>query len=604
MTTAPGSAPITLATRRSVLACLVLAVLCVAGVWATEAALGQLQPSDAKAYPALIVWFGGLALLLAKRPRRLLLVQRLASLGLGLYFVASVSWLLLGSAEPSVYTIASLTCWLVAAQLFLFITWPPGRAAVLSLLLALLVLLPSLGVDAVAWPHWRPTLWPLLVNGLFAQLFFGATLYGAGRQLQKLALLVPAPDADMDTEAVLTVDDVLRLRLLDLERARDAAEAASLAKSRFLAVMSHELRTPLHGVLGAAELLRRPGDSEGQRLAWVDTVQRGGQHLLRLIEDMLDLSRIEAGRLDLAQQPVDLRRCMAQAIESLQPLAQAKGLHLTQDVAAAVPDWVRGDTLRLTQVLMNLLGNAVKFTDHGEVVLRARLDARRAVRIEVQDSGIGIAAADQERIFESFVQADGGSTRRHGGSGLGLAITQQLVTLMGGRIRLESEPGRGTLVELLLPLTACAAPPPAQPPDRPADAADLAGVSLLLVDDDAVNITIASHMLRNLQAQVACADSGEAALRLLARQPFDAVLMDWRMPGMDGLEATRRLRAGAAGDAARCVPVLGLTASAFDDDRAACLAAGMNDVLVKPVDSATLLRAVQGQLQRVQVAPT
>jgi signal transduction histidine kinase/ActR/RegA family two-component response regulator len=597
----PEPAPISLATRRAVLASLVLVVACVAGVWATESVLGQLAASDAVAYPLLMAWFGTLALALWQRPARLLAVQRLASLGLGLYFIGSVALLTLGPVEPGVYTLSTLGHWLMAAHLMLFITWPPRRALLLSTLLALLVLLPGawLSWRGTPWPQWQATLWPLLVNGFFAQVFVVATLYGVARQLQKLSLLVPAGDAARTQP--LTVDEVLALRLRDLESARDAAEAASQAKSRFLAVMSHELRTPLHGVLGAAELLQRETGVTPEQQAWVATVQRGGRHLLRLVEDMLDLSRIEAGRLDLAQQPLDLRRCLARALESVQPLADSKGLQLSSQLDAGLPAWVRGDALRLSQVLINLLGNAVKFTDRGEVQLRAWHEAARGVLVEVRDSGIGIAAADRERIFESFVQADSGSTRRHGGTGLGLAITRQLVGLMGGRLALDSELGRGTRVQLVLPL------PSAEPPSTTAEneaepTATLAGMRVLLVDDDSVNTTIASHLLELMQAQVHCADSGEAALQWLTHSHCDIVLMDWRMPGMDGLEATRRLRAGQAGAAGRTVPVLALTASAFDDDRAACLAAGMNDVLVKPVDGATLLQALRRHLPRPSTA--
>ena len=367
-------------------------------------------------------------------------------------------------------------------------------------------------------------------------------------------------------------------QLSELERARDAAQQASHAKSRFLAVMSHELRTPLHGVIGAAELLRDGRRDPAKHGELIGAIEGGAAHLLSLINHVLDLSRIEAGRFELARETFDVRECIAQALQAVAPQAAAQGLRLEHRIAAGVPAWSEGDAVRLRQALINLLGNAVKFTEAGHVRLDAQPDADSLVLFTISDTGIGIPEDEQALVFDAFHQADASSTRRYAGSGLGLTITRELAALMGGSLRLRSRPGQGTVVELRMPLPAVAAPAQAW---AESDAAPLTGAlghaSLLLVDDDPVNMLAAN---------------GEEALQRLRERPVDVVLMDWRMPGMDGLEATRRVRDGEAGERARALPIIGFTANAYAEDRAACLAAGMNEVLVKPVDRRTLLRAV------------
>ncbi len=608
---APATVPkITLVARSTALWLFVLVVASVALVWWTEAALGQISHSDRFAYPLLMAWFGGLAALVWRRPRYLVLAQGLGTLGLSLYFVASVSYMLLVAESFTVYSAASLAYWLVGAHLLIYVTWPLWRALCLSLALTVLTVLPAIVVNlrGTASPEWSQTLWPLYINGLFAQLFLIGALFGITRQLRKLAVLTPAIDSHFDAphSQPLTVDDLVTRRMRDLESARDHAEQASQAKSRFLAVMSHELRTPLHGVLGAADLLRDPTLAEPNRRELVETVRRGGTHLLHLINDVLDLSRIEAGRLELLDQPFELRACLAQVMETVQPQADAKSLDCRLTVEDGVPAWLRGDEFRLKQVLINLLGNAVKFTDRGHVGLALRYEpALRQLHLHIEDTGIGIERSHQALVFDAFHQADGGETRRHSGSGLGLAITRQLVTLMRGSLALQSEPGVGTRVTLRLPLAA------SDPPSHPTLvnsalatlSGGLAGMRVLLVDDDAVNTMIASQMLETADVQVLTATSGVDALNQLTRGGFDLVLMDWRMPDMDGLEATRRLRAGEAGEQARHLPVVGFTANAYAEDRAACLAAGMDEVLVKPVGRVRLLQTVQQVLEAHASAP-
>ena len=600
---APTTPAITLVARGTALWLFVLIAASVAVVWAIEATLGLLAPSDHYAYPALVAWFLALAAWVWKQPRRLVRAQGLATLGLGAYFIASMGHTLLFTHSVSTYAAASAHYWLVGVQLLIFATWSLWRALALGLAVTVLTAVPALIVQ-LSRPtsgEWAQTVWPLYVNGFFAQLFVVGGLFVIARQLRKLALLAPPLDPAHDAPATqpLTVDDVVSRRMRELEIARDHAQEASRAKSRFLAVMSHELRTPLHGVLGAADLLRDPTLPSANRQELVDTVRRGGTHLLHLINDVLDLSRIEAGRLELLDQPFELRGCVAQVMETIELQATAKSLQCRLAVEESVPEWLRGDEFRLKQVLMNLLGNAVKFTDRGHVSLALRYEPlARQLHVHIEDTGIGIERAHQPRVFDAFHQADSGVTRRHSGSGLGLAITDQLVTLMRGGLSLQSEPGIGTRVTLRLPL------PPADPVPTTAQhsahtplATDLAGLRVLLVDDDAVNTMIASQMLETAAIEVHTAGSGIDALKQLTRGGFDLVLMDWRMPDMDGLEATRRLRAGEAGEAARHLPVVGLTANAYAEDRAACIAAGMDDVLVKPVGRRRLLQAVQQALQ-------
>jgi signal transduction histidine kinase/CheY-like chemotaxis protein len=605
--TAPDAGPatpsITLVARGTALWLFGLIATVVLLVWWTESALGQMAPSDGIAYPALIGWFIALAVMVARQPRKLVLAQGLATMGLGVYFVGTIFYILLFERSFSTYTAASLSYWLAGLHLLIFATWSLWRALGLSVAVTLLTLAPAVVVHFNP-PHpveWTRTLWPLYINGLFAQLFVIGALFGIARQLRKLAVLAPPADpaSDAPISQPLTVDDVVSRRMRDLESSRDQAEQASQAKSRFLAVMSHELRTPLHGVLGAADLLRDPSLGEANRRELVETVRRGGTHLLHLINDVLDLSRIEAGRLELAEQPFELRACLAQVMETIQPQAEAKGLQCRLAVEDSVPAWLRGDEFRLKQVLINLLGNAVKFTDRGHVSLALRYEPlMRQLHVHIEDTGIGIERSHQALVFDAFHQADSGDTRRHAGTGLGLAITRQLVALMHGSLVLQSEPGIGTRVTLRLPL------PPTDAPANPPIASSalvplsggLDGVRVLLVDDDTVNTMIASQMLETAGIEVRTASSGVDALNQLTRGGFDLVLMDWRMPDMDGLEATRRLRAGEAGEAARHLPVVGLTANAYAEDRAACLAAGMDEVLVKPVGRMRLLQTVQQTL--------
>ena len=541
-------------------------------------------------------------------------------------------------------------------------------------------------------------------------------------------------------DALLTANRELERRVAErtqsLQHEKDRAEAASVAKTRFLANMSHELRTPLNAVIGASQLLQDGSEDSGSRTALVASIRDSGNKLLDLIDNILDLVRIESGSLELVGADFNLIDCIESAVSTASIAARLKGLELAAIIPADLPAWRHGDATRFRQVLLNLLGNAIKFTPRGEVVLRAECGATPdGLRLSVSDTGIGIGVASLERVFEPFRQADDGANRRFGGSGLGLAISRQLIEAMGGTIGVQSELGRGTRFQIEVGLPAARqsiapAPPlrhrvvffePHEPSaealtaqllrlgctayrcqsarelrhwlaqhghgdDRPwllaavdadetlaflegclrwldpdrvigmgtrsADEPLSRGASglharpalrrslvkpvlrsalvsrlgavastasgappqvhaqlgstprsvrsksqslpkhVLVVEDDSTNQMIVCGMLHSAGYQTSTATDGQQALQALSEHTYDVVLTDWQMPEMDGLELTRLLRAGVAGRYGTLVPVIGLTANAFTEDRAACLAAGMNDYLTKPVLMASLLAAI------------
>ena len=375
----------------------------------------------------------------------------------------------------------------------------------------------------------------------------------------------------------------------ELRRATVAAETANKVKSDFLAKMSHEIRTPLHAVIGMTELTLGTDLSAQQRDA-LQTAREAAGNLLDLINDILDISRIEARRLELAEEDFDLRRTLAGAARTLRPQATRKGLLLSLAVTKDVPRYARGDAGRLRQILLNLVGNAVKFTEGGSVNLSAAMTGPQQIELRVRDTGVGIPPDRLENIFDMFTQADPSVSGHYGGTGLGLAICRELTRLMGGSIEVQSVLGQGSVFQVRLPL-APAHGVPAQPdslprpPEAPARSMPL---RILLAEDNPVNVKVATTYLSRRGHTAAVAANGRRALELLAREPFDAVLMDVEMPELDGLEATRRLRAGLAGPANRQAPVVAMTAHALAGARERCLAAGMTDYLTKPLDFAAL----------------
>ncbi len=353
-------------------------------------------------------------------------------------------------------------------------------------------------------------------------------------------------------------------------------------------MVSHEIRTPMNGILGMARLLLDEPLLPGQRDR-LDTLTASAEALLVLLDDILDLSRLEAGRVEYQAAPFHLRSVVASLMALMAGRADGKDLQVTADLDPGVPDWVRGDAGRLRQILINLVGNAVKFTAAGRVSLHVAA-AGDGLVFTVADTGIGIDPAAQARLFEPFFQADSSVSRRFGGTGLGLAICKRLVEAQGGEIGVDSEPGKGSRFHVRLPYPPAAAPAAVPAAERP----PLPPLSILLAEDNPVNRKVAIALLSRWGHRVETAEDGRAAVAAAARGGFDVVLMDMRMPDMDGLAATAAIRRL---DPSRAdVPIIALTANAMDGDAERCRAAGMDAHVAKPIDTAHLLDTIAAVL--------
>ncbi len=434
---------------------------------------------------------------------------------------------------------------------------------------------------------------PVLLPAILWQLVQGTHLshYAAMAMAVFLALIVvEGRRASETTRRMLSLRFETAILAAQRQQALDLAQRHSAVKSRFLATMSHEMRTPLHGMLGLAALARAGGSEAEGYLGMLDHT---GRHLLGLINDVLDYSKIESGHLKLVSAPFDLAELLEGVAGLTRVSAAEKGLGFELDGAPPKPSWVLGDGARLRQVLLNLTGNAIKFTDQGQVQLQVRRAAAGRVEFEVIDSGEGVPDAERERIFEAFEQADSSFGRRHGGTGLGLAISRELARAMGGDVAcLAAPPGAGARFRLQLPLPQADAPAvaPAPPPME-----GVAG-AVLLVEDNPVNALVAEAMLRRAGLRVDAVHDGAQAVARLAERRYDLVLMDCQMPGMDGFEATRRVRLAEAQAGRARQRIVALTANALEGDRQRSLEAGMDDHLAKPFGEPELAELLRRHL--------
>jgi signal transduction histidine kinase/ActR/RegA family two-component response regulator len=402
------------------------------------------------------------------------------------------------------------------------------------------------------------------------------------------------------TRQMFAAQLTLEVQSEELRQARDVADQAASAKMRFLANMSHEIRTPLNGIMGLAEVLDHLSLTEEQRLV-LDDINRSGQHLLSIVNDVLDMAKVTSGKLSLEQVPFDLPRLIRDVASPAAALAETRQLGFRLEVPPDLPSHVLGDSLRIRQVVSNLLINAVKFTPSGEVRLAVQSSRPGWVRFDVSDTGIGLSPEQKESLFQEFHQVDSSPTRKFGGSGLGLAISHRLAGLMGGRLWVESHLNEGSTFYFEVPLAATRAEARTNQPAAPPLLALPPGLRVLVAEDNPVNQKVIVMMLSQAGALVEIAENGRIAYERHQASPYDVILMDCQMPEMDGYQATASIRS-LPGNAS-LVPIIGVTANAFAEDRDRCLRAGMNGYVAKPLSRETLIAALSQLIPAPALSP-
>lgn len=465
--------------------------------------------------------------------------------------------------------------------------WAREKLVTLGLLLAL-VLFTSL-VGAIIW-----------------RLYRGQLLELQQRQQAEAAL---RDEHEQTLKYQNHLEELVAERTTALSSAKEAAEAANIAKSTFLANMSHEIRTPLNAITGMAHLIRRSGIGREQEER-LDKIDAAGKHLLETINAVLDLSKIEAGKFALEESEIKVGSIVANVVSMLCERAESKHLQLVVETPP-LPPHLFGDATKLQQAILNYAANAIKFTDAGRITIRTLVQEEAAdhvlLRFEVRDTGIGIEPEAIPHLFSSFAQADNSITRNYGGTGLGLAITRKFAELMGGEVGVDSTPGRGSTFWLTARLKKqerpALAPAPAAVADESAEirlVRDYPGCRILLVEDEPINREIMLEYLEDCGQQIDIAEDGMVAVDLAGKNRYDLILMDMQMPRMDGLEATRQIRRLAGGDT---VPIVALTANAFSEDQERCFAAGMDDFVAKPVHPEILFSVLLKHLANAKAAP-
>ena len=477
----------------------------------------------------------------------------------------------------------TLAMWVVNGQVIPEFLLVVGVAGVSSVSASLLAPFPRVAQFNVCAQVLTVYIWSLYALPRYGWLLVAFILFHA----VAMAQLIRMNSAHI--REMFLAQAALEAQSWDLRQARDAAEKASSAKMRFLANMSHEIRTPLNGIMGLAQVLNDLSLTREQREV-LDDIGHSGNHLLAIVNDVLDMAKVSSGKLTLEDVPFDLPRLIREVAAPAAALAEGRRLRFALRMPAELPKQVTGDSVRIRQVVANLLSNAVKFTTEGEVRLTVEAPAADWLHFQVSDTGIGLSPRQQASLFQEFHQVDSSTTRKFGGSGLGLAISRSLAELMGGRLWAESTLGQGSTFHFELPVgllqrIPAGAPAVAFPlPSLPAD------FRVLVVEDNVINQKVIGKMVSQAGALVEIAENGRVAVERHCAAPFDLVLMDCQMPELDGYEATSEIRS-LPGDAA-LVPIIGVTANAFAEDRERCIRAGMNDYIAKPVSRHLLLSAI------------